>query len=228
GDAVRTLPTPGSVVDARAPAAASTYITSSMKLMDVLLAALGPFKPDRAIAHSGGTGGAMTLAWHDGARANQYEIFGSSYGAAASNDGLSGVTVHLSNIRGTPIEILESEFPCRLRRFELIPDSGGAGKHRGGMSFRREYEALAPATLVYRCDRARFAPQGLNGGGAGANSRLTLHPGTERAQIMPSSCRVEVVAGDTFEIRAAAGGGARPPPGRGRAAAPGGLRGGDS
>src|SRR5262249_9318981 len=144
-EAVRIVTTLGSVVDARPPAAASTYITSSMKLMDVLLAALGPFKPDRAIAHSGGTGGAMTLAWHGGlSRANQYEIFGSSYGGAANADGLSGITVHLSNIRGTPIEILESEFPCRLRRFELIPDSGGAGRHRGGMSFRREYEVLAP------------------------------------------------------------------------------------
>jgi N-methylhydantoinase B len=211
-EVVRIVTTPGSVVDARPPAPVSTYITSSMKLTDVLLAALGPFKPERAIAHSGGTGGAMTLAWRgEHRRANQYEIFGSSYGGAANGDGLSGVTVHLSNIRGTPIEILESEFPCRLRRFELIPDSGGAGKHRGGMSFRREYEVLAPATLVYRCDRAKFAPQGLSGGYEGANSRLTLHPGTERAEIMPSSCRVELVPGDTFEIRAAAGGGFGPP-----------------
>ncbi|MFL6796562.1 MAG: hydantoinase B/oxoprolinase family protein [Xanthobacteraceae bacterium] len=207
-EVVRILTTPGSVVDARAPAATSTYVTSCMKLMDVLLAALGPFKPERAIAHSGGTGGAMTLAWHgERVRANQYEIFGSSYGATANGDGLSGITVHLSNIRGTPIEILESEFPCRLRRFELIPDSGGAGTHRGGLSFRREYEVLAPATLVYRCDRAKFAPQGLSGGAEGAKSRLTLHPATERAQVMPSSCRVELAPGDTFEIRAAAGGG---------------------
>jgi N-methylhydantoinase B len=218
-EVVRIVTKPGSVVDARPPAAASTYITSSMKLMDVLLAALGPFKPERAIAHSGGTGGAMTLSWHgEPRRANQYEIFGSSYGAAANGDGLSGVTVHLSNIRGTPVEILESEFPCRLRRFELIPDSGGAGRHRGGMSFRREYEVLAPATLIYRCDRAKFAPQGLSGGCEGAKSRLTLHPGTDRAQIMPSSCRVELVPGDTFEIRAAAGGGFGPPQKRDSAA----------
>jgi N-methylhydantoinase B len=211
-EAVRIITKPGSVVDARPPAAASTYITSSMKLMDVLLAALGPFRPERAIAHSGGTGGAMTLAWQgDVGRPNQFEIFGSSYGATASSDGLSGVTVHLSNIRGTPIEIIESEFPCRLRRFELIADSGGAGKHRGGMSFCREYEMLAPATLVYRCDRAKFAPQGLSGGSDGAKSRLTLHPRTARAQIMPSSCRLELVPGDTFEIRAAAGGGFGPP-----------------
>jgi N-methylhydantoinase B len=218
-EVVRIITTPGSVVDARPPAPVSTYVTTSMKLVDVLLAALGPFKPERAIAHCGGTGGAMTLAWHgEPVRANQYEIFGSSYGATARGDGLSGITVHLSNIRGTPIEIIESEFPCRLRRFELIPDSGGAGTHRGGMSFRREYEVLSSATLVYRCDRAKFAPQGLNGGGDGAKSRLTLHPGTAREEIMPSSCRVDLVAGDSFEIRAAAGGGFGPPHARDGAA----------
>jgi N-methylhydantoinase B len=66
-------------------------------------------------------------------------------------------------------------------------------------------------TLVYRCDRAKFAPQGLNGGREGAKSRLTLHPGTPRAQVMPSSIRLELMPGDTFEIRAAAGGGFGPP-----------------
>jgi N-methylhydantoinase B len=211
-EAVRVVTRPGSVVDARPPAAASTYITSSMKLVDVLLAALGPFNPARAIAHSGGTGGALTLAWHGAAgRPNQFEIFGSSYGGGADRDGLSGITVHLSNIRGAPIEILESEFPCRVRRFELIADSGGAGKYRGGMSFRREYEALAPATLVYRCDRAKFAPQGLHGGRPGATSRLTLHPNTPQAKVMPSSIRLELAPGDIFELRAAAGGGFGPP-----------------
>ena len=206
-EVVRIVTKPGSVVDARPPAAASTYITSSMKLMDVLLAALGPFKPERAIAHSGGTGGAMTLAWHgEPRRANQYEIFGSTYGAAANGDGLSGVTVHLSNIRGTPVEILESEFPCRLRRFELIPDSGGAGRHRGGMSFRREYEVLAPATLIYRCDRAKFAPQGLSGGcGAPKPSHAPswYGSGTNHAVVVPRGAR----AGRHVQIRAAAGGG---------------------
>jgi N-methylhydantoinase B/oxoprolinase/acetone carboxylase alpha subunit len=56
-----------------------------------------------------------------------------------------------------------------------------------------------------------FGSDRLNGGCEGAKSRLTLHPGTPRAQIMPSSCRVELVPGDSFEIRAAAGGGFGPP-----------------
>jgi N-methylhydantoinase B/oxoprolinase/acetone carboxylase alpha subunit len=54
-------------------------------------------------------------------------------------------------------------------------------------------------------------PRGLDGGHNGAKSRLTLHPGKSQAEIMPSSIRLELAAGDTFEIRAAAGGGFGPP-----------------
>ena len=114
----------------------------------------------------------------------------------------------MSNIHGTPIDIVESEFPCQLQRFELISDFGGAGKHRGGMSFRREYEVLAPATLVYCQVRPARTERWLR---RAKNVALTLHPGTARAQIMPSSCRLELVPGDTFEIRAATGGGFGPP-----------------
>src|SRR5262245_62823176 len=56
------------------------------------------------------------------------------------SDGASALATHLSNLHITPIEILESEFPCRITAFELVPDSGGAGEFRGGLSFRRSYE----------------------------------------------------------------------------------------
>lgn len=57
--------------------------------------------------------------------ANQYEIFGSAYGASPTGDGASGASVHLANLFIAPVEIIESEFPCRITRFELNPDSGG-------------------------------------------------------------------------------------------------------
>ena len=82
--------------------------------------------------------------------------------------------MHLSNIYITPIEIVETEYPCRVRRFELVQGSGGDGEYRGGLSFRREYELLQPGTLIYRGDRAKFAPKGLAGGKDRRPSRLTL------------------------------------------------------
>jgi N-methylhydantoinase B len=68
----------------------------------------------------------------------QYEIMGSAYGGGMGHDGASATATHLSNLHITPIEILESEFPCRITRFELVPDTGGAGQWRGGLSLLRE------------------------------------------------------------------------------------------
>ena len=71
----------------------------------------------------------------------QYEIIGSAYGGGMGHDGASATATHLSNLHITPIEILESEFPCRITRFDLVPDSGGAGRWRGGLSLRARIRA---------------------------------------------------------------------------------------
>ena len=117
------------------------------------------------------------------------------------------MTVHLANLYAAPVEIVESEFPCRIRRFELNPDSGGAGEYRGGLNFRRVYEMLEPAELVYRSDRAAVPPAGLRGGSPGGPSRFILHPDTEDAETMPSSCRLSLDAGTVFSVQGAGGGG---------------------
>ena len=209
-DVVRIRTAPNSVLDARPPAPVSSYMQACQKLIDVLLEALGPFNPARATASTGGSGGALTVAWKRPerlARGNQYEIFGSAYGASNGRDGTSGSTVHLSNIYITPIEIIETEFPCRVTRFELVAGSGGAGEFRGGLSFRREYELLEPAMVIYRGDRAKFAPRGVAGGAPGAPSRFLVNPGTAEEKTMPSQCRVDLDAGERFRIEGAGGGG---------------------
>ncbi len=210
---------PRSVLSAEPPAPCSSYMKTCQKLVDVILEALDPLLEGRAIAHSGGSGGSIVVAWQDGAasdRGNQYEIFGSAYGAGEGADGASGATVHLANLYAAPVEIIESEFPCRIRRFELDADSGGAGRFRGGLNFRRVYELLAPAQVVYRSDRARVPPAGLRGGKPGGPSRLTLNPGTADARTMPSSCRLELEAGTVFSVNGAGGGGYGEPAERAR------------
>src|SRR5258708_39497055 len=66
----------------------------------------------------------------------QYEIIAGGAGARAMKDGMSGITVNQSNAKIAPVESIESEFPTRLTRFELIADSGGAGGLRGGLGIR--------------------------------------------------------------------------------------------
>jgi N-methylhydantoinase B len=137
----------------------------------------------------------------------QYEIIGSAYGGGMGHDGATGTATHLSNLHITPIEILESEYPCRIRRFELVPDSGGQGRWRGGLSLLREYELLADATVIRRFDKTKFPPDGLAGGTAGARARFRIQLGTSEEHETPASGRYEMKAGERFLLQTAAGGG---------------------
>ena len=198
-----------SVLNPELPAPCSSYMKTCHKLVDVILQALDLLMPGRAIANAGGSGGSIVIAWENAApgRGNQYEIFGSAYGAGKKHDGATGVTTHLANLHATPLEIIESEFPCRITRYEIVPDTGGAGEARGGLSFRRDYELLSTASVVYRSDRARIAPSGLSGGHPGANSHFLLNPDTPMERTCPSSFRETFGPGTRFSLQTAGGGG---------------------
>src|SRR5262249_29959599 len=131
-EAVRIILAPRTITNAEPPAPVSDYQMVNLKLVDVILEALARFNPARAIAGSGASS-ALGIAWtrsRPGQSTMQYEIIGSSYGAGAGHDGTSGTATHLSNLHITPIEILESEFPCPVARFDLGPHPGGAGQCR--------------------------------------------------------------------------------------------------
>ena len=200
----------GTVLSPHPPAPCSSYMKTCMTVIDMLIEALGAFIPQRAAAYSGGSGGGLTIDWGPGERqprGNQYEIYGSAYGGSAVQDGASGVTVHLSNIFVTPVEIIETEFPCRIKKFELIPGSGGDGKYRGGLALRREYEMLQPGMVIFRGDRAVRPPLGVSGGKPGRPSGFVLNPGKPNEREMPITTRIDLEKGDTMRIEAAGGGG---------------------
>jgi len=202
--------TPRSVVSAEPPRPCSSYMKCCLKLCDVILEAMDPLLPGRAIAHSGGSGGSIIVAWKGDTkpkRGNQYEIFGSAYGAGVGSDGASGASVMLANLFAAPVEIIESEFPCRIREYSLNTDSGGAGEFRGGLNFVREYEMLESAEIVYRADRSIELPAGIQGGMPGGPSRFIVNPGTPDEQQMPSSARMTLTAGTSFRVNGPGGGG---------------------
>ncbi|HTE87031.1 MAG TPA: hydantoinase B/oxoprolinase family protein, partial [Dehalococcoidia bacterium] len=133
----------GSVLDPLPPGPVGAATVVRHRLVDVLVEAMGMLRPQYLMGQSGGSGGAMAIAWETneaGVRRQllQYEIFGTAMGARAVSDGVNGVSAHSVNLSITPIEILETQYPLLVRRFELIPDSGGAGELRGGLSYRRE------------------------------------------------------------------------------------------
>ncbi len=208
-EAVRLVFAPRTVTNAEPPSPVSNYQMVNLKLVDIILEALAVFNPARAIAHSGSSS-ALTIAWSKaraGQSSMQYEIMGSAYGGGTGHDGTSGTATHLSNLHITPIEILESEFPCRITRFDLLADSGGAGQWRGGLSVAREYELLENATVVRRYDKSRFPPAGLAGGKAGQGARFVIRVGSSNAYETPSSGRYEMHAGERFLLQSAGGGG---------------------
>ena len=101
-----------------------------------------------------------------------YETVSGGMGARPTMDGISGVHTHMTNSMNTPVEALEHSYPVRVVRYSLRPNSGGAGKHRGGDGVIREMKFLTKAQVTVLSDRRKFSPYGLSGGQPGG-SELT-------------------------------------------------------
>ncbi|MGH9416514.1 MAG: hydantoinase B/oxoprolinase family protein [Terriglobales bacterium] len=205
---------PGTVVDARPPAAvAGGNVECSQRIVDVLLRALAAAWPERIPAASSGTMNNLTVGglYPPGdARAGQsyayYETCGGGMGASAETDGLSGVHTHMSNTLNTPVEALEYAYPFRVRRYALRHGSGGAGHHRGGDGLVRELELLAPAQVTLLAERRRFAPYGLAGGAEGACGR-TLLTENGASRELPGKGNLFVEKGAVLRLESPGGGG---------------------
>ncbi len=209
-DVVDFVYAPRTVTNAESPAPVSSYQKANLRLTDVILDALATFHPSRAIAGSGSSG-SLSINWHEGGRPGhntlQYEILGSAYGGGQGNDGCNATATHLSNLHVTPIEIIESEYPCRITEFDMVPDSGGAGEFRGGVAFRRRYEVLQDCSVVRRYDRWKYPPPGSRGGEAGGASSFVIRAGRSDELETPSAGRFELEAGQVFHLVTAGGGG---------------------
>ena len=179
----------GSVVDPRFPAAVNTYMPTALTVAEAVLRALAPFVPEKRI--SGGSGSAaLVLGGSDPASNRAYvhsEIFSGGTGARAGKDGVSATAFHLSNCKTAPIEIIESEFPTQVERFEMIPDSGGAGEFRGGLGFARDYRILADEVrFSMRTDKHAIEPFGSDQGLPGGRGACIVNPGAGSEKRLPS------------------------------------------
>jgi N-methylhydantoinase B len=199
----------GSLLNPIHPAPCNVYMNSALAVCEATVAALSGFVPHRRHAGNGG-GGASILSGTrpDGTTFVQYELICSAYGALASRDGPSAVHVLITSGTTAPVEILESEYPTRMRRFELIADSGGAGRFRGGLSPRRAYEIGGPGIhWSLRSGRHVTPPYGLDGGAGGRLGRALVNPGTPSERAQPGRFSTRVEAGDVVVLEKAGGGG---------------------
>lgn len=204
---------PGSLLDCgpEAPVVGGNHETTQ-RVVDAIFRALAPGIPDRVTAGGPTTSGLAFLTGRqgDGRPFFLYEPHGGGEGAAGHRDGTNGVRVHMSNVMNTPTEIIEAEFPIEVLFHELRPGSAGAGRHRGGLGFRRAYRVLCPeAQLTTMTERCRVPPWGLFGGEPGLPYRLTLEREGERRPV-PGKATVPLRRGDVLLVETCGGGGFGP------------------
>jgi N-methylhydantoinase B len=166
--------------------------------------------PDRKTADGCGTRSIIVGHRASGGRAMvQYELFGGGSGGRLGKDGVSGTTVNHSNGKIAAVEIVESEYPVRVERYELIPDSGGAGQWRGGLGFVREYTNLGgEARFSVRSTKHTIPPRGMDGGGDGRAGRCVVDPGTAEERALPTRYSdLPLPTGHRFRLETPGGGG---------------------
>jgi len=207
---VRVLAPPGSIVNARPPAAvAGGNVETSQRIVDTLMRALAPAIPNRIPAASSGTMNNLTIGGID-LRNHQpytyYETIAGGHGASPQSDGASGHHAHMTNSLNTPVEALEYAYPFRMIRYAIRRNSGGAGKHRGGDGLIREIELLGDAQVTLLADRRTTQPWGLGGGSPAATGETTLIQGSV-GEKLPGKCTRELKTGTRIRVESPGGGG---------------------
>jgi N-methylhydantoinase B len=200
----------GSVVNPVSPAACGARGITGFRVMEAVFGALGQAAPDRVPADGEGGNTLVSIGGtgDDGQPFIYTELFAGARGGSARGDGPAGVPHPGSNNANMPVEVAEARYPVRFREYGLVPDSGGAGRHRGAMAQVREFEYLGPTSVIQvRSDKRRFRPYGLGGGQAGSPSLSVLNPGTPRERVVPTMGPNPIRAGDVFRHVIAGGGG---------------------
>lgn len=191
-----------------APVAGGSLITSQV-IVDTIFRAVAQIAPEKAAA--AGMGSHNTIGFggvtDDGQEFVISESIGGGAGATAFTDGLDASRVNLMNSPNIPVEVLENEYPLRVRQYGIRRGTGGPGAQRGGDGTIRCYEFLYDTTVSILSNRAQFPARGLNGGATGAATDHLLIRADGRSEPVSSRATLTVKRGDQVIIRTAAGGG---------------------
>ena len=209
-EAVDFVMPPGRIVSPLFPATVNHYFPTSHLVYNCVLAALGKFNPARAVAPSGLGTGAIAIGYSEGRAgkpAVQYELMISSLGGTSAGDGAAMVLPMNHFAPGTPVEVVETEYPVMVQRFDLWRDSAGAGQQRGGTGMVREYRFLTDCILTARTSNHRHAAWGLFGGGSPPPSSTTIRHQDGTVEEMDVMETRHVGAGVTVALAQSGGGG---------------------
>lgn len=210
----------GSIVNCTFPASVVSGNTeTSPRVIDLCLKALSQAVPERVIGQSncaacsgvfGGRDPDENRVRRTGKEfISLVEPHGGGMGARATRDGVNGIRVYVGNAGALPIEFIEQTMPIMVEGWELIPDSGGAGKWRGGLTARRTYRVgFDEATVTVAGERGEAAPEGYFGGQAGGLFECQIISPDGSTQKMPSKGATAIVhRGDRVLLQPAGSGG---------------------
>ena len=171
-----------SFLSVKAPKPVGGYTETILRLIDVLFCAFEHIAPERVNGCAYGTINALSMAGYrsNGARWVMFSFFGGGHGGHPEGDGLNHGNAPISTATIPPLEILEAAYPVAFTQWALRPDSGGVGKHRGGLGAIYEIELLEDSATVFLFgERGKFPPPGVVGGGAGAMNKFTYQSADE-------------------------------------------------
>lgn len=200
----------GLVVNPCFPAPVNAYIPITHLVFNCVTTALGRLVPSHAVAESGLGLGGIAFGYQStrhGDRHVQYEIPETALGGTCRSDGASMIFPMMIFETIQPIEILESEFPVRVTNFGINCDSAGAGRHRGGIGYVREYKVLDDCLFMSRCAQRRFDAKGVAGGLGPKRPSFALNPGRPDEYQIRGLDELKLSAGDVVRIEMSGGGG---------------------
>jgi N-methylhydantoinase B len=191
------------------------YAEVAYRVLDTTMNALSEAAPLAVLASGSGSTGTSVVGGADTRPTAKkpffltLELSSGAYGARATRDGINGIRYGAGNAGHVPIEADEMENPILFERYEIVADSGGAGKFRGGNGFCRVFRVLADqASLCLCADRHESQPRGLFGGQPGRSALYVLNPGApEERRLSSKTPYLPLAEGTLVWLQSAGGGG---------------------
>ena len=216
-DPIKITAPAGTIVNPKPPAAVAARAVTSNRLCGAVFGALyQALPPEEGMASCNDSTSATSVSgWHSRRQATYVypESMGGGAGAFADRDGQDAIHVHTVNSTNLPVEAMELEYPLLLDEYCLVPDSGGAGRHRGGMGMARQIRIREDGTIFSARSDAHLVPApGVSGGLSSNVTRILRNPGTPREEALHSKASgLVLAAGETIRVETLGGGGFGPP-----------------
>ena len=213
-EAIRISAPKGTITNPEMPAAVGARSITAQKVAGAIFGAFRGLLPKEKVMASGNDlCPAIVFSGPLRQRVGDFiylETIAGGSGARFDLDGMDAVHVHMTNSSNLPIEAMENEYPLRVEEYALIPDSGGAGRSRGGMGVARQIKVLAPDIVFSaRSDSHTVGvPTGVDGGRDGRRARLLRNPGSKNEEALFSkTANIKLQAGESIRIETPGGGG---------------------